>query len=132
MDILPTLADIYDAGEIKIGNINQLQGQSLLKKENDQSVFIVSPSRSHMKVINGNWSLIYSTEGKETELYDLEKDPLEKNDLSEQYKDIRDRMLEILREKMSESLDISQVVDHKVKKIDSKVKEALKSLGYIK
>jgi len=132
VDVLPTLADIYDAGGIKIGNFNQLQGQSLLKKENDKSVFIVSPSRSHMKVINGNWSLIYSRKGEEIELYDLEKDPLEKNDLSEQYKDVREQMLEILRKKMSESLDISQVVDHEVKKIDNEVKEALKSLGYIK
>ncbi len=131
-DILPTLVDIYDAGEIKIGNLNQLQGQSLLKMENDKSVFIVSPNRSHMKVINGKWSLIYSREGEEIELYDLEKDPLEKKDLSEQYKDVREQMLEILREKIRESLDIGQVVDHEVKRIDNEVKETLKSLGYIK
>ena len=132
IDIFPTIIDIFDMNEIVIGDFNQLQGDSILGDVENKAVFIVNPKRSKMKILHNNWSLIFSNDVNKIELYNIYEDPLEKKDVSNQHKDIRDKMLKILRSKMTESMNLSQSVKHEVKKIDNEVKKSLKSLGYIK
>lgn len=132
VDIFPTIIDIFDMNEIKVGDMNQLQGDSILGDIANKAVFIVGSKRNKMKILNNKWSLIYSNDVNEMELYDIYADPLEKKDISDQHKDITDEMLKMLRSKITESLNMSQNVKHEVKKIDNEVRKTLKSLGYIK
>jgi arylsulfatase len=132
VDVFATLIDFCNLDEVKLGETNQLQGSSILEDVKNKTIFIVSSRRNKMKILNGKWSLIYSTDANETELYDLHEDPDEKIDISDQHKDITEEMLKMLRSKITESMNLSQSVKHEYKKIDNEVRETLKSLGYIK
>lgn len=113
IDILPTLADV--AG-IKLGN--SIDGKSLIPFLKDRSVpnwrkyhFITHHGNmfglcSMRAVIDHRYKFVYYPYDT-CELYDLEKDPLEMNNLINipKYKNIVSNMLKVLRNHMKENAD---------------------------
>lgn len=80
-----------------------------------------------LSVIQGQWKLIHAPESNRTLLYDLEKDPGERNDRSAEHADRRDAMLEILKawEKSTQAL----APDSRIGNLEE-MEKRLKALGY--
>lgn len=132
IDIFPTLLDLFNVDEIKIDNIRQLQGNSILRYDENKTVLIENSKRDRFKIIHNNWSYIYHNLDKKGELFDLDKDPLEKNNIADENIIVTKKMHSLLTEKINDSQLLSQKILAEDAKIDENVKKALKSLGYIK
>ena len=128
VDILPTLLDF-----LKIENPTLMDGKSLMPLFYGQEKRIQEPVFSELyydliSAIVPPWKLIYNTQSKEFELYNLANDPFESQN--------------VFREETEKASELKEVLldwyKSKVKKIapeaikDQKTLEQLKSLGYIK
>ncbi len=104
VDILPSILDLL--GIKQKSDYRKLHGESLLPlingKENaDREAFIETGSirgpypseKPNIKCIRANgWKLIYNTTIKQKELYNLKQDPLEDNNVIDQYPDIEKKL----------------------------------------
>jgi len=132
IDIFPTILDIFDLNEVRLQNLPQLQGHSLLRKNEDKTAMVENSQRSRIKLIHRNWSYIYHIKRKEAELYDLSNDPFEKNDISSSHPQVIQKMNELLAEKIASSQSLGEKVRAKKSKMDEETVRTMKSLGYIK
>ena len=143
IDLVPTLIELLD---LDIPEENEFDGKSLLEiidgsaaqprtayseSINDLTAYYDSQmqNESLYAVSDRRWKLILHREesrDKGVELYDLQSDPLELEDLSGQLPEISAR----LRNQLDEMQAIVQNPPRPV--MDEKTKERLKSLGYIK
>ena len=82
-DVVPTVLDL-----LGIAAPPGLQGESLLplirgeRSGESRRLFFVSRKSGTMALRDGRWKLIYTPRTGSAELYDLEADPEERNDLS--------------------------------------------------
>lgn len=132
IDIFPTILDLFDIGEIRVGDIKQIQGNSLLYSIPNKTIFIENAARTRNKIIRENWSYILHRDTQKRELYNLEEDPFEQNNLAEQENIVANKMHKFLLRKIDDSVELSQHIIPKDAKIDKEVEKVLKSLGYIK
>lgn len=132
IDIFPTILDLFDIGEIRVGDIKQIQGNSLFSPNPNKTIFAENASRNRNKIIKENWSYILHRDTQKRELYNLDEDPLEQNNLAEQEKITADKMHKYLLRKIDDALELSQHIIPQDAKIDKEVEKVLKSLGYIK
>ena len=85
---------------------------------------VISESFEKYGYFDGRWKLIYNKDSKSQELYDLQKDPKETNDVSGQFSEKRDELFKtICRE-----IDTEKKLTEKEK---SEISKRLKDLGYI-
>lgn len=133
IDIMPTLLDLLNIEKNK-----EIQGASLARfiKEDIAPPELPAYSESLYAKLNFNWEALIAWQEKgwkyiksqEPELYNIESDPEELNNLAGQKKDLvarMDRELEDFLKKTS-----SKAKETKVK-LDKETKEKLMSLGYI-
>ena len=106
IDILPTILDFLKLKERD--GYKKIQGKSFLPfvygKEDDRIAYsetgglggpTPSPERHNVQCVRTNkWKLIYNKSNKKEELYDLEKDPDEKNNLIGKYPDVESNLWE--------------------------------------
>ena len=78
------------------------------------------------------WSFIYDYGSAPRELYDLQNDPGEKRNVFKENGIVARKLQRALEEKIKGSVALSKKIIPNDVKIDDKVKETLKSLGYIK
>lgn len=99
MDLVPTILDL-----LGIEVTNQFDGNSLLplikyREDEYRTKFTLSElSRKYACVIRGNWKLIANYGDSSFELYNLEEDHGEKNNLVTTRPDIRQELEEIIKE----------------------------------
>jgi len=132
IDIFPTILDLFDIGEIRVGDIKQTQGDSLLSPNPNKTIFVENAARNRNKIIRENWSYILHRDSQKRELYNLEEDPFEQNNLAEQETIVANKMHKFLLRKIDDAVELSQHIIPKDAKIDKEVEKVLKSLGYIK
>lgn len=84
IDIAPTIANLTE-----MKTADEWQGRSLLSNIRKNRTFFFSPYSDFLFGTRyNNWKLIYNASIHEFELYDLEKDPLEQRNLSEDHPEI--------------------------------------------
>ncbi|MCJ7581091.1 MAG: sulfatase-like hydrolase/transferase, partial [Candidatus Aminicenantes bacterium] len=108
IDIFPTILDLFDIGEIRVGDINQIQGDSLLSPNPNKTIFIENAARNRNKIIRENWSYILHRDTQKRELYNLEEDPFEQINLAEQEKIVVKKMHKYLLRKIDDAVELSQ------------------------
>ena len=131
IDIMPTILDI-----LALPLAASMEGKSLLplmlgKKDKHERMVFSFGNSSKLKVRialrTKNWKLIYSYKTEQDELYNLEKDPKELNNLA----DVNKRQLAILKKKLNSYIEKLKLPIKKDKAVlDEKTKQRLKSLGY--
>lgn len=131
IDIFPTIIDLFDLGEVRLGEVSQLQGQSILKPIRAKAVLAENSGQDTIKMIWKNWSYVYHRTGNSRELYDLSQDPGETRNIFEQQKIVAKKIHRAMLKKINDSLELSQKVVPEDAKINDHIKETLKSLGYI-
>jgi len=130
IDISPTLLDL-----LGLENFKYAEGESLVDlirgKQTEREGFLIAQrdrpdeykNPEYWTIIDKTWKLY---KGK---LFDLRNDPLELEDVSKSYQELKGNLLKSAMEFMKiNPLDIQD----KETEIDDKLKEKLKSLGYIK
>jgi len=131
IDIFPTIIDLFDLGEVRSGDVSQLQGQSILKAIRAKAVMAENSAQDRIKMIWKNWSYVYHRANNSRELYDLSKDPGETHNIFEQQKIVAKKIHRAMLKKINDSFELSQKAVPEDAKINNNVRETLKSLGYI-
>jgi len=105
IDIMPTISDLCDIpypDEFKGKNINPLQGESLKPVFQGKEINRLKPLFwEHMGsrgVRNGDWKLVSSRRENVWELYNMETDRTELNNLADHYPEKRDHMIQLYEE----------------------------------
>lgn len=132
IDVFPTILDLFGMERITIGGMDQCQGKNILEEYKNKTALIENSSQDRQKIIHYDWSYIYHNRDDRRELYDLGRDPFEKNNLADSQKIVVKKMHRLLLQKINDSLALSQAISPEDAKIDKRVLEVLKSLGYIK
>ena len=132
IDIFPTILDLFNIKDIRVEDISQIQGNSLLSPNPNKTIFAENAARNRNKIIRENWSYILHRDTQKRELYNLEEDPFEQNNLAEKETIIANKMHKFLLRKIDDSVELSRHIIPKDAKIDKDVEKVLKSLGYIK
>lgn len=101
------------------------KGEDLLAGKSKD--YAITEGITWWKIQNHKWSLIYNTSKKTFELYDLENDPSEFQNVADQHSDI----VRMLTNQFKGEIQSSIIKIRKVK-LDQKTIERLKALGYIK
>jgi len=131
IDIIPTILDVLELPPEK--NIKGVSLLPLILNEN-QSLprnFIFSQSNNKIAVLGRRWKYIatLNEQGdiKTTEIYDLENDPLEKENLTASSLDIRSaihkHLVSYLQKRKQSQLDLNKLMPE--------LRKQLKALGYI-
>lgn len=130
LDIAPTILEAMD-----FKRLPHLRGRSILglhEKKNDsifQETYKPQAIRNKFAVLQYPFHLIFTPDSDQYELYDLENDPWERNNLYEE------------KRKTDQILNMKTILDEKVRRIirdkieiqiDKDTERMLKSLGYIK
>jgi arylsulfatase A-like enzyme len=80
---------------------------------------------SKLSVVRDGWKLIWTQDGDETELCDLDADPNEQTDLATERPDIADRLMSSIRSEIQKAtVDVDD-------EGDNTVRDRLKDLGYL-
>ncbi|MAE43269.1 hypothetical protein CMO93_05840 [Candidatus Woesearchaeota archaeon] len=120
IDILPTILEILKIKEKE--NYKKIHGKSFLPfiygKEEERIAYsetgglggpTPSPEIHNVQGVRTNkWKLIYNKENKKKELYDLERDPNEENNVIGEHKDIEEKLfreIEVMGKKYSEKTE---------------------------
>ena len=136
VDILPTILDI-----LGISTENSGEGLSLLplifdlKKQTERLVFSMGFNtkeglKKRVSLRNKDWKLIYTVEENSYELYNINDDPKELNNVVSTEKD----QFKILKETLNDYLgqfELDRKKDEDNIILDKETKQELKSLGYI-
>lgn len=128
IDIAPTILDL-----LGIPKYEFMQGESLLpllrNPDYNFDPFSYSEFFGIKCVRTNEWKLIYNSENRRYELYNLKNDPLELNDLSSAEKS----RFEFFKEKLDDYMHESDPQEIKIRRqLSQDEKERLKSLGYAK
>ncbi|MCX7024478.1 MAG: sulfatase-like hydrolase/transferase [Spirochaetes bacterium] len=87
IDIMPSILDL-----LEIGDVTARDGESIFSASREKmAVFHTSWNDELMGVRDGNWKYIKRMKDSREELYDLEKDPGEKNNIAVQHPSILER-----------------------------------------
>lgn len=112
-DLIPTVMDLLD-----IRGLNHSVGSSLLRKARDRKVFFHNPFvYGYFGVRQGDHKFIYSNSIQEVELYDLEQDPNETNNIAKQHPKMTEAFLsdvKIYKQFIKEIYDNKRFVPEKV------------------
>ena len=131
-DVAPTVLDL-----LEIAAPSGLQGESLLplmrgeQSGESRRLFFTSRASGSMALLYGRWKLIYTPRTGSAELYDLEADPDERNDLSgsetDRTRESIERLLEWYRAapRPFRGLQVERV------KLDDETTRRLRALGYV-
>ncbi len=134
IDIMPTVLD-----SLNITGPSNLQGVSLLPlvregKNVNSYAYSEGGVNGEIKAIIGEdlkWKYIYNVEDKNEELYDLENDPSEQNNLINERPEIAENLREELFRWMEENEELGESYSSSEAKLKNETKEALKALGYV-
>ncbi len=89
LDLFPTIMDM-----LGLKGLNHTVGGSLLRRKQGKKVFFHNPYvHGYFGIRYDNYKLIYTRGTKETALYDLKLDPLEKNNIACQYPELVKELL---------------------------------------
>ena len=94
IDLPPTILDL-----LGLPPHPSHQGQSLASPQYaERPIFLVcqTPLVTQYAIVQDNWKLMLDVKGQKVELYDLENDPGERNDLARQRPDLQRRLLDQL------------------------------------
>ena len=131
-DVVPTVLDL-----LEIAAPPGLQGESLLplirgeRSGESRRLFFTSRASGTMALRDGRWKLIYTPRTHSAELYDLEADPDERNDLSgsetDKTRESIERLLAWYRAapRPFRGLQVQRV------KLDDETTRQLRALGYV-
>ncbi|MBW1684171.1 MAG: sulfatase [Deltaproteobacteria bacterium] len=131
-DVVPTVLDL-----LEIAAPPGLQGESLLplirgeRSGESRRLFFTSRASGTMALRDGRWKLIYTPRMRSAELYDLEADPDERNDLSgsetDKTRESIERLLAWYRAapRPFRGLQVQRV------KLDDETTRQLRALGYV-
>ncbi len=130
LDVAPTILDIMGWGRLP-----QQQGRNLLKLKRNvaNSIFMETyrpeAVRDRFALLQFPWHLIITPEDKRLEIFNLQTDPEEKNNLIGQVDNLAE--VQNLRLKLE---DLARLVlkEKETILIDKKTEEMLRSLGYIR
>jgi len=130
LDVAPTIMGIMGFDQL-----SHFQGRDLLKTklEMDHSIFLQTHTPQAEKdifaFVRFPWHLIFVPELREFDLFDLENDPAEKNDVFDD-SDLSEEVVNLQRELVSKARSVLETKT--TVKIDDKSEEMLRALGYIK
>lgn len=134
IDIMPTILDA-----LNITGPPQVQGVSLLpliieQKNVNPYAYNEGGQNGEIKAIIGEdlkWKYILNVENKHEELYDLENDPSEQNNLIDERPEIAENLREELSKRIEENGRLAESYFTSAAELENETKEALKALGYI-
>ena len=129
VDIMPTVFDV-----LSLETPAEFQGKSLSPVPS-RPVFSehVLYGRETKAVVVYPWKLIAHYRFEKVELYNLQDDPAEKNDVHQQEPEIVDKLTDLIQIWIDQNLEYGQGNEgKKPAQLDKKTLEELKSLGYIK
>jgi arylsulfatase A-like enzyme len=133
IDIMPTILD-----SLNITTPSQVQGVSLLplikEGKNVNSYAYSEGADGYRKAIideNLTWKYIYNVKNKKEELYNLENDPLEQNNLIDESPEVAENLREELSRWMEENERLAESYSSSEAELKNETKEALKALGYV-
>jgi len=130
LDVAPTIMGIMGFDQLP-----HFQGRDLLKTklEVDHSIFLQTHTPQAEKDIFAfmryPWYLIFVPDLRSFELFDLENDPSQENNIFNE-SDIPEAVINLQRELISKARSVLEA--KKTVKIDDKSEEMLRALGYIK
>ncbi len=131
IDVMPTVLDY-----LHVKTDTPMEGVSLKRAIDGEAVHLPAYSEGiaygyEKKSIRlDNWKYIYSAYGQVEELFDLAKDPLEKNNLIETETKQAQAMRELITPFLEKSREES-FADEEQEPIDESVRQRLKGLGYL-
>ncbi len=128
LDIKPTLLDMIEINDKKMHGNSILQ---LMKNKTNwtRKEVLVFGKSGKVALRQNRWKFIYDTQKEEFELYDLIKDPNEKNDVFEKRNDISYNFVNTIKQKLSDITIKESNLDYSDENRD--VKSRLKALGYL-
>jgi len=132
IDIFPTILEILQIKDVSDRTLQQLQGESVLIKRPNNSILSESQNHTKVKIMFQGWSYIYDWGSGGRELYDLRNDPGEKKNIVEDHIFVARKLHRVLEDKINRSRSLSEKIIPQDVEMNEKVKEGLKSLGYIK
>ncbi len=128
INIIPTVRELL---EVPAGN--EEDGQSLVNLLLDKPIEIkpnfIERYDTHQGVLFDHYYLIKDNDAKEVYLFDLEKDPEQKNNVKDEYPDVAAKGIELIDSFKKEHVSIQDKSLYEEKIKDSK--KRLKALGYI-
>jgi arylsulfatase len=141
LDLVPTVLDFLEA-PLSESIPEQLEGESLLpvirgSRENTEfdTVFIEKEARGTDKiqigVMSDSWKYIYDGVADTKELYNLELDRGEKNDVLNHHPELAKEFDRMATEHLTELSKRSQNINLPSLELDDEVQERLRALGYI-
>lgn len=122
IDLFPTLCDACD-----IDRPDELQGRNLF--DDGEELAIASAGRNTLAARTPEWKCLWSVEEDQIELYDLEADPEELTDVSEEHPETVER----LQSHMEDFREAVQASDASLPSVDEseEARERLEALGYV-
>ena len=136
IDIMPT---VLDSLNITVTGTLNSQGVSLLplvKEGKNVNPYAYSEGgvNGEIKAIideNVKWKYIYNVEDKNEELYDLENDPFEQTNLTDERPEITEKLKEKLLWRMGENERLGESYSSSAAELENETREALRNLGYV-
>jgi len=132
IDIFPTILEILQVKDVPARTLQQLQGESILIRRPNNSILSENQNHTKVKILFQGWSYIYDWGSGGRELYDLRNDPGEKINVVEDHIFVARKLHRVLEDKIKRSRSLSEKIIPQDVEMSDKVKEGLKSLGYIK
>ena len=138
IDILPTVLS-----ELKIGIPDKIQGKSILpfdikNEKANQSVALMQHKlkRFIYSIRNQQYKIIFNQNTKQSELYDLLKDPKELNNIADSEPETTDQLKEQLLQIIKFNKNLKTILADKKSGTEASIlnkneRERLKSLGYV-
>lgn len=121
IDILPTICDVTDSPKHQ-----KFRGTSLFDDPDDVFLFENTKNGTYKHAARTDkWKYIWDKDTEEIELYNLEKDPREMQDVSDEKPKTVERFHTMLTERSSEIGEQAESV-----KVDQEMEERLEALGY--
>ncbi|HWP93510.1 MAG TPA: sulfatase [Thermodesulfobacteriota bacterium] len=134
LDILPTMVDLANIN-LAPSQKEHFEGRSLLpliqeKSDNMNHRMLYGIERNLYFAIQKRWKLLWRGKAKKFELYDLEQDPLEKEDVFlPRQSSVKDAVVDL--SVFASSFNTETEYEKGNQKLDPSLEEKLRSLGYV-